>query len=267
MIALQKSCYLGQLINIKQAGGVIASVTSYPDVTYAENMHYHENFVLSLVLKGGNIEKTKSKNIERFPGTVTCHDAGEPHQSTLMQSGSCHVNLEVPDQFMLAYGLQPQAAALENSSADARFLMFKIYKELFIDDQDSSLSIESSLLHLLQFAGKHHYGAGVPAWVLKTREVLYDRWDETLCLNELAIIAALHPANLSGYFPTYFGCTIGEYRRKIKIEKAFELLKSGNCSLTAVAHKCGFADQSHFTRTCKQLTGWSPKHLKKIIGL
>jgi len=70
--------------------------------------------------------------------------------------------------------------------------------------------------------------------------------------------------NLSGYFPKYFGCTIGEYRRKLKVEKALEPVKYSRLSLTAIAYQAGFADQSHITRTCKELTGWNPKQLKAM---
>jgi AraC family transcriptional regulator len=182
-----------------------------------------------------------------------------------MLPGSCHVNLEITDQFMKTYGLHTHAAVLEKSNpADARFLMLKIYKEVLANDQESLLSIESSLLHLLQFAGKSDHRQGSPAWVLKVSEALYDKWNENLTLSELALIANLHPANLSGYFPQYFGCTMGEFRRKIKIERALELLKYRDLSLTAIAHNCGFADQSHFTRICKELTGWNPKQLKAM---
>jgi len=265
MVALQRACYLGQLNYIKETGGVTASVTSYPDVNHAENPHYHETFVLSLVLNGGNVEKRKAMDVERTPGTITCHEAGEPHRSTRIRPGSRHVNLELTEQFMKVYDLHTHAAALEKShSSDARFLMLKIYKELLVDDQHSSLSIESSILNLLHFTNMSCTRSGTPNWVSKITEALHDRWNETFTLNELAEIADMHPANVSGYFPAYFGCTIGEYRRKLKMEKAFELLKSHCLSLTAIAYECGFADQSHFTRTCKQLTGWNPKQLKEM---
>ncbi|MCR8559397.1 AraC family transcriptional regulator [Mucilaginibacter sp. BJC16-A38] len=265
MLALQSTHYLGQLNHSKEAGGFSAGITTYPNVPYAENLHYHEAFILSLVINGGNLEKRNGGEVERTPGTVTCHDAGEPHQSTRMLSGSCHVNVEIADGFMKAHELHTHAAALEKgSSADARFLMLNIYKELVTNDSESLLSIEASLLHLLQFTGKSDRRQDSPAWVLKVREALYDKWNENLTLNELAIIANLHPVNLSGYFPQYFGCTMGEFRRKIKMEKALELLKYRDLSLTAIAHDCGFADQSHFTRTCRELTGWNPKQLKAM---
>jgi AraC family transcriptional regulator len=51
--------------------------------------------------------------------------------------------------------------------------------------------------------------------------------------------------------------------RKLKIDKALSLVKSGEESLTSVAYECGFADQSHFIRTFKQMTGFLPAMYQK----
>jgi AraC family transcriptional regulator len=265
MIVLEKANYLGQVHCLQEAGGLIASITAYQRITYAENLHSHETLHLSLVLQGGNLEKRKHGAIERLPGTVTYYDAGEPHQSTRILPGSRHVNLEITGEFLSKYELTSDAASLEKCHhAGGQFFMLKLYKELLINDPDSWLSIESALLQAMRFASRSHQRAGTPAWVVKIREMLHDRWNERLTLDELALIANLHPANLSGYFPVYFGCTLGEYRRKIKVSKAMDLFRHSHLSLTAIAIYCGFADQSHLIRACKALTGWTPKKLKML---
>ncbi len=63
----------------------------------------------------------------------------------------------------------------------------------------------------------------------------------------MATIIGVHPVTISKYFPRYFSCTLGEYMRKLKIEKSLSLIKSPGNSLTNVAYACGFFDQSHFT--------------------
>ncbi len=265
MIVLEKANYLGQVNCLQEAGGLIASITTYPQITYAENLHSHETLHLSLVLQGGNLEKRRNGAIERLPGTVTYYDAGEPHQSTRILPGSRHVNLEITGQFLSKCELPADAASLEKCQRPGeQFFMLKLYKELLIGDPDSWLSIESALLLAINFSGRSHQREGTPAWVPKIKELLHDRWNERLTLDELALTANLHPANLSGYFPVYFGCTLGEYRRKIKVSKALDLFRDSHLSLTAIAIHCGFADQSHLTRACKALTGWTPKKLGSL---
>jgi AraC family transcriptional regulator len=51
--------------------------------------------------------------------------------------------------------------------------------------------------------------------------------------------------------------------RKLKIERSLEMLKTPGIRLTDVAYDCGFFDQSHFTRTFKQLTGLLPAQYQK----
>jgi AraC family transcriptional regulator len=267
MIALKKGNFLGQIRHFTEASGIIASVTSYPRIRYTESRHFHETFHLSFILQGGNLEKRQKRAIDCLPATVTFYDPGEVHQGVDILPGSSQINLEMTDQFMAKNDLIVHAAKLEKShSVNARFMMLKVYRELTINDQDTPLGIESAVLPFFKFTNKVGSNHSAPGWTSKINEALYDLWNEKLTLSELAGIADLHPANLSGYFPRYFGCTLGEYRRKIKMEKALELLGSKNIQLTDLAYHCGFADQSHFTRTCKQLTGWNPKQLKAIFA-
>jgi len=69
MLALKEANYLGQVEYLSLNSGLITSITSYPDLAHAENLHYHNTLHLSIVLKGGNLEKRKQHDIERLPGT------------------------------------------------------------------------------------------------------------------------------------------------------------------------------------------------------
>ncbi|HEX7458275.1 MAG TPA: helix-turn-helix domain-containing protein, partial [Ginsengibacter sp.] len=51
--------------------------------------------------------------------------------------------------------------------------------------------------------------------------------------------------------------------RKLRIEKAIELMKTNKYSLTEIAYLTGFSDQSHFTRIFKQHTNKNPSAFKK----
>jgi AraC-like DNA-binding protein len=43
------------------------------------------------------------------------------------------------------------------------------------------------------------------------------------------------------------------------MQTACQLLVSSNLALAQVADRCGFADQSHFTRDFRSLTGMTPR--------
>jgi AraC family transcriptional regulator len=120
------------------------------------------------------------------------------------------------------------------------------------------------LLELLNPSVRTNSYNKLPLWVKTLEQVLHDRWNENISLQELAILSGVSPITISKQFPFYFNDTLGCYMRKLKIEKALSLIKSTNLRLTEVAFECGFADQSHFIRTFKQLTGFLPKSFRKL---
>jgi AraC family transcriptional regulator len=58
---------------------------------------------------------------------------------------------------------------------------------------------------------------------------------------------------------------MGEYIRKLRVEKSFALLAGDDLSLTDIAFACGFADQSHFLRCFKQFGGSNPSAYRKLL--
>ena len=55
----------------------------------------------------------------------------------------------------------------------------------------------------------------------------------------------------------------GEYIRKLRVEKAKDLLVSTNYKLTQIAYLSGFSDQSHFTKIFKEVMEKSPSNYRK----
>jgi AraC family transcriptional regulator len=140
--------------------------------------------------------------------------------------------------------------------------MLKIYKELLIKDDNSDCSIEILLLNLIE--SKNSAKNRRPIWIENVLELLNDNWSEPITLKDMADAANVHPITISKHFPKYFACTLGEYRRRFKIDKSLDLIKTSRFSLTEIAQRCGFSDQSHFTRTFKQVTGFLPRDYRSL---
>lgn len=103
-----------------------------------------------------------------------------------------------------------------------------------------------------------------PAWVKELKQIIQDQVDSNLSLTQISKSLDVNPSYLSREFSKYFNnLSFGEYSRKLRIEKAMELIGLGKYSLTEIAYLTGFSDQSHFTRIFKQLTGKSPSAYKK----
>ena len=136
-------------------------------------------------------------------------------------------------------------------------------QEMLFNDGDSFAAIQTLLLDLISHS-KNRYAGVEPNWVNVLSELLNDRWNENMTLPELSRFADVHPVTISRYFKRYFNSTLGEYRRKLKIEKSISLVKKRELSLTEIAFICGFADQSHFTRNFKQITGFLPNEFRNL---
>lgn len=264
MLALGKGAYLGKVLDLSQADGILAGITSYRQGDGAGKMHYHENSHLSFVLSGGGVEKRKSSEFERLPGQIMFFHAGESHQCVNKLFPARNINLEIDSVFLDGYGLTESAlnsSVLKNSNS--KFTMLKVYKELLTGDGFSGSSIKMLLLNLI-CANQTYPAKGQPIWVNIIKEVMNDKWNEQLSLKDLSQASGVHPVTISKFFPKYFSCTFGEYMRRLKIEKSLRLIKTSSVSLTEIAQECGFSDQSHFTRTFKQLTGFLPNQYAKL---
>lgn len=104
----------------------------------------------------------------------------------------------------------------------------------------------------------------IPAWAKELKAIIQDQIDASLSLKEISKELDINPAYLSRAFSKYFDdLSFGEYIRKLRIEKAIQLLGKPEYSLTEIAYLTGFSDQSHFTRVFKKMMGESPSAYRK----
>jgi AraC-like DNA-binding protein len=106
----------------------------------------------------------------------------------------------------------------------------------------------------------------IPAWAKELKEIIQDQIDTnlTLTLKEVSQSLKVHPTYLSREFSKYFDdLSFGDYIRKLRIEKAIQLLNNSDNSLAEIAYLTGFSDQSHFNRIFKKHTGKNPSEYRK----
>lgn len=105
-----------------------------------------------------------------------------------------------------------------------------------------------------------------PTWVKDLKAIIQDQIDTqfTFDLKKISNDLELNPSYLSREFSKYFeDLNFGDYVRKLRIEKAINLIQNSNYTLTEIAYMTGFSDQSHFTRIFKQSTGKNPSSYRK----
>jgi AraC family transcriptional regulator len=83
-------------------------------------------------------------------------------------------------------------------------------------------------------------------------------------MAEVAAAAGVHPVHLARVFRKQFGMTVGEYQRRLRLAWAGKELLRGDTDLATLALEAGFADQSHFTRAFRWMTGMTPGELRRV---
>lgn len=102
------------------------------------------------------------------------------------------------------------------------------------------------------------YGGLPPATVNRIREYNDSHLHERIALETLAEIAQLSVYHFARAFRESVGMPPHAYIVRRRIERAQRLLRSTDLSLSEIALKVGFTDQSHFSRHFRRLTGMSP---------
>jgi AraC family transcriptional regulator len=264
MLVLDKGTFLGELSGFYPAGDFAASITAYYRDKPISIMHAHEESHISFILKGGHTEQRVKSTHELFPGDILFYHSEEAHLYRPMIFPAVSVNLEMANGFFKRFDISEQQMYLAvRSNPNARFLMMKVLKEVRLNDSLREMGLAALVLELT--AGSiYGYSKRPPIWALRLRDLLNDEWDSNFSLEQLSAYVGVHPITISKHFRSIFSCTLSEYVRKIRIEKALLMLHRSTLTLTQIAFQCGFADQSHFIRIFKQLTGFLPKEYRRI---
>jgi AraC-like DNA-binding protein len=165
----------------------------------------------------------------------------------------------------LAYNVKDDQELLEKGMMiyDALYSWAKhLQKEKHTQNPVDHLFIDVFNKFIKQKAAKKK----TPGWVKELKEIIQDQIDTNLSLSNISKSLDIHPSYLSREFSKHFdNLSFGEYIRKLRIEKAIELMKTSPYSLTEIAYLTGFSDQSHFTRIFKKHTGQNPSAYRKKI--
>lgn len=231
--------------------------------------HYHEHAYFTFILQGNVIEGNKKEIYNCGPGSLLFHNWQDPHYNIKPAGFTRGFHIEIEKRWL--DDLLPVNSDLEGSTnisnPDIKLLMYKIFRESKINGVFMDISIQTLLLETLAKLHQNDYAVlqKKPKWVLMIDEILYYQTDTPITLEQLSKMLDIHPVHLSRDFSKYFYCNLGEYIRKLKVEKALSLMATKNKSLTDIAYECGFFDQSHFTRCFREINGLNPLAHRKLL--
>ena len=260
-LRIQESLSGGRIIKSHEVAGLRLVEGVYSAKTKVPK-HSHQHAVFCVALTGmcnevfaGKVRQYEASTVEFLPANQ-CHSLDFPSADT--RSFSIDISTYWLDQarefsLRMDHSVHCHGGLLNG-------LMMKIYGEFRHLDGASALAIQGLALEMLAAVSREpNMRARQPQrWLTNAVELLRESFTEHLTIAQVATAASVHPVYLAREFRRFHGCTIGEYIRRLRVERACRQLSSSNESLAAIAVSAGFSDQSHFSRTFKRLVGMTP---------
>src|ERR1041384_7160379 len=231
--------------------------------------HWHPHPTICCVLEGSFTEMAAGSRVDCTPATVKFMPAGERHWDRFNHGAARGLLVEIAVEELPA--LLPYARVLDQrihyQGGEVAELASRLHQELCRLDDTAALAIESLMLELLAHASRHpepRPRSLTARWLIEAREVVEAGLSGHLGVTAVAAIVGVHPVTLARGFRRGFGCTMGEYVRHRRLERAMQQLRDSSDSLAAIAAANGFADQSHFSNLFRRTVGLTPSRYRQL---
>ena len=253
----------------RQIANLRLQKTAYA-VNSGSALHSHENARFVFVLRGAFTEEYESKKRECRSLTMIVRPPLEKHSENYHGKGIICLSVDIQPQWMER--LKQYDINLERSAdfrgANLSALIMKLSDEFTARDDASSLAVEALLLEIAVEVSRQEKRFTtenkVPRWLSDARDFIHAEYIFNPTINDVAGAANIHPVHLSRMFRRYYGCTIAEYIRRLRVESACLALANSNETLAEIAASSGFSDQSHFSNIFKRLMNVTPAEYREI---
>lgn len=247
-----------------------------------QSPHYHDDYEIYFLVKGNRKYFLAHKICDLFPGDVLLTNHHEPHQATLesdqpyeryllhispkMMAGLCKEYKELADF------IDTRAFRVDSETFDEILRTLELLKkESEIKDSISQASIKNLVARVLlllcraECANDHEVPLTEKNDIRLQNSINYivENYADPITLEQCARIAYMSPSHFSRLFHRLTLMSFKEYLNHLRVQKACELLKQGDCSITDLAMNVGFNSSSYFSQVFKELTGTSPLTYRK----
>lgn len=107
---------------------------------------------------------------------------------------------------------------------------------------------------------------GDPPRVLRDVRARLDGESPRPSVSALAHDAGMHPVYLARIFRRYFGLSMSQYVRRVRLRRAIGQLAAECTSLSKAAHHAGFSDHAHMCRAFRTDMGMTPSDYRSLVA-
>lgn len=267
---LKPGNYYGEFAKRRHVSSLTLTEVVYPQ-GHRTPRHTHERAYFSLALQGMNdiIRDTGRQTCQ--PSTVMFHPAGVLHAEQVRRAKSRSFFVEIEPSLLERVGdhLKLRSGSVAFNGGLAIKAAARLYREFRRMDEVAHLAIEGLVLEMLAECARNAArvtNRKMPRWLSQAREIIHEHPTEGLSLSVVAHLVGVHPVYLATEFRRFYGCTVGDYARRLRVEAARRELLASDRPLAEIAAHLGFAHQAHFTRAFKEYAGLTPSEYRRRFG-
>jgi AraC family transcriptional regulator len=252
---------LGLTKQTKIAGFSISQFSQPPERRLP--WHEHADASICFVVSGAYAERIGRQTWDCTPHAMVFKPAGVQHADQFGRIGATCLLIEIAPGRLQTTGPCGDVTLAPSVARNARLaaLGHQIHGEVVAGDQFSALAIEGLVLEVLAEGSRALTEAPTPRpprWLRQARDLIHESSPELITLSSIARSVGIHPSHLARTFRKHYRRSIGDYVRRLRVERAAGLLAESAASIAQISLRSGFFDQSHFARVFKRHTGLTP---------
>jgi len=242
--------------SLGQAGGYSARLVHYaPGLQQAD--HGHARMQLSFLLTGGLAEDSEGQSLHPTGRCAGLMPAGAGHAVRFGDQGALILAIDCPDAMT---GVE-QRRSWKRMDASLSRKVAMIGGGLGpLDDISADLLAAFTEMPPAQPEPLRR----APHWLRRAISRMVEEPEAPIA--GIAAEAGIHRVHFSRIFQRHAGLSAAEFRLARKCSAAMALTVPGLVSLAQAALAAGFADQAHWTRACRALTGLPPGRIRQLFA-
>lgn len=224
--------------------------------------HSHQRPYVCLLLSGHYREQTRLRRIEYKPLTLVSHPAAFDHVDEIGQEGASFFTVE-----FLSDAAWPHEPNFGVHGGEAVWSALRLCREAAAGGS-GQLGLEAGAAELRDALDARPLSkeTTAPVWLRHIDERIDAEYLEPPTLESLSLGASVHPGHLARTYRRFHAESIGSAVRRRRILEAVRRLgQDHGLSLAKLAQDLSFADQSHFTRCFKEVTGMTPGECRRMF--
>ena len=223
---------------------------------------------LSMLVSGRVTVHGKKKCIDVVPGTVAFYPESYIRNVEITGRGVRWVVVDIPDRILSRLRISRRITNGGSMRTDHPKLftcIARILGQVVLNTDDSLWDAMDHLDQLFSDRLEIDLGRRTPSTLaVRAKELVSRSYSQPLGLKKAGEALQANPSHLGRAFRERYGCSLGDYLRHVRVREAIRLMSRSNSTLSDIALRCGFADQSHMCRTFQDVISISPSRARLL---